>query len=109
MFDPNNEHSNISAIFPGLESNIIPKRLFQKDVANENSQFGPKLTPKKQADPVEDIEVRKENLEVQMTPELVGHQFLQQSAKQNEEVMKEPECKLNEDIALTWTFNQNDE
>lgn len=78
-------------------------------MANENSQFGLKLTPKKQTPPVEDIEVRKENAEIEMTPKLVSHQFLQQATRQNDEVMKEPECKLNEDIALTWTFNRNEE
>jgi hypothetical protein len=50
LFEGNNEHSNISVIFPWLDSNTYNKKLFQ----NENSQHANNL-PAKQKSPTKNI------------------------------------------------------
>lgn len=106
VIDSNNEHSNISAIFAGLDSNTFHKRLFQNDKVNENSQFGP-VSFKKTNTPKKNIEDKKEEVDINLTPELAPQQFLQPIHEPK--VIAEPECKINEDIPFTLNKNVQEE
>jgi hypothetical protein len=97
------ENSNISAMFPRLDnSNTISKKLFQKDIVNENSQFGlgllqpsiaqPNMLQSNQPEtPVheQDIEIEKDSQEIipnKISHEIVNHEIqLQQGIAENKD------------------------
>lgn len=110
VFDPNNEHSNISAIFPGLESNTLPKKLFQKDLQNEPMQFGGNIAPKrKQSTPIKEAENGNNRISHALTPELLPQQYLSQEMEVPDIQIDEPERKINEDIPLVFGQNSKEE
>ena len=89
FFDPG-ENSNISAMFPRLDnSNNMPKKLFQKEIINENSQFGLGLLQSSHPEtpiPEKDIEIEKDSIEVEpkVTQEIINHEIqLQQGVTAN--------------------------
>ena len=87
IFD-HGDHSNLSAMFPNLgQEDHIPKKLFHKEMINEDSQLGINLLQGPH-ETIHDHESGKENEDF----ELAHHNF---------ENIPEPEKKINEDIPIS--------
>lgn len=72
------ENSNISAMFPRLDnSNNMSKKLFQKEIVNDNSQFGLGLLQSSHhGTPIQekDIDIEKDTIEVE--PNKINHEII---------------------------------
>lgn len=107
IFD-NNEHSNMSAMFPGLESNTVPKKLFQKESPNEPINFGGNSLNQKLQTPTKEIEPKKDRKDKSFLQELMNKQFLQLSMQQDM-VIDEPKLKEPEGMTISWNQNPQEE
>jgi len=111
LFD-NGEHSNISMGFPNLEhDDYIPKKLFHKDLLNENSQFGLNLL-NGQHESIQEIESGKENGDIEIPSqnlEKFPQIFFQPENNPNNENIPESEQKSTKDFIQNLAESQKEE